>query len=65
MVDLTKLEKIKTQEDLDKEYASTNAIQYLQSTDWYVVRKAETGVPVPDNVIIKRAEARQTIKDAE
>jgi hypothetical protein len=31
---------------------------YLDSTDWYVVRFAETGVPVPVDVTAKRAAAR-------
>lgn len=31
---------------------------YLTSTDWYVVRMAETGVPVPADVTEKRAAAR-------
>lgn len=31
---------------------------YLDSTDWYVVRFAETGVPVPVEVTTKRAAAR-------
>ena len=31
---------------------------YLDSTDWYVVRMAETGVPVPADVTAKRAAAR-------
>jgi hypothetical protein len=31
---------------------------YLNSTDWYVVRFAETGVPVPAEVTQKRAAAR-------
>ena len=31
---------------------------YLDSTDWYVVRFSETGVPIPEEVSTKRAEAR-------
>jgi hypothetical protein len=31
---------------------------YLDSTDWYVVRMAETGVPAPADVTSKRAAAR-------
>lgn len=31
---------------------------YLDSTDWYVVRFSETGVPIPEEVSAKRAEAR-------
>ena len=35
--------------------------QYLDSTDWYAVRFAETGVPVPDEVRRKRQAAREEI----
>lgn len=31
---------------------------YLNSTDWYVVRFAETGTPIPDEVSTGRAAAR-------
>jgi hypothetical protein len=38
---------------------------YLSSTDWYVVRKADTGKAVPSDITTKRATARQTISDLE
>ena len=34
------------------------ALEYLKNTDWYVTRKMETGVEIPDGVSTKRAEAR-------
>lgn len=34
---------------------------YLASTDWYVVRMAETGIPVPDDILEARAAARAAI----
>lgn len=34
---------------------------YLSYTDWYVVRKADTGKAVPSDITTKRAEARTTI----
>lgn len=34
------------------------ALNYLASTDWYVTRKIETGVEIPEDVSVKRAEAR-------
>lgn len=34
------------------------AISYLLSTDWYLIRKAETGADVPPDVLSLRAEAR-------
>jgi hypothetical protein len=41
------------------------AYSYLNSTDWYVVRKADTGKAIPEDVTTKRIEARQTINDLE
>lgn len=35
--------------------------QYLNDTDWYAVRYAETGVEIPAEVKQKRAEAREEI----
>lgn len=46
--------KTQTQRDND----STLAKQYLALTDWYVLRLVETGKPIPEEVVIKRAEAR-------
>lgn len=37
---------------------SEDAKKYLASTDWYVVRKSETGVLVPLDVTLARAAAR-------
>ena len=39
-------------------HTKAEALAYLASTDWYVTRKAETGVEIPEEVSIKRAEAR-------
>ena len=52
-----------TEKELDEYLASINfarkqALDYLTSTDWYIVRFAETGVEIPAGVIAKRAEAR-------
>ena len=33
-------------------------LNYLASTDWYVVRKAETGVDIPQDVLDKRGLCR-------
>jgi alkylhydroperoxidase family enzyme len=43
--------------------AETNATSqaYLDSTDWYITRHAETGVAVPDDVTTARAAARAAI----
>jgi hypothetical protein len=41
--------------------ASAVARQYLADTDWMVIRAAETGVPVPDEVTAARAAARASV----
>ena len=47
--------------DLAQEEVNTLNREYLESTDWYVVRFVETGVPIPQEVFNKRAEARLQI----
>jgi len=43
--------------------AETNATSqaYLDSTDWYITRQAETGIAVPADVTTARAAARANI----
>lgn len=36
---------------------------YLDDTDWYVTRLAETGRPIPPEVTAARAAARETLSD--
>lgn len=36
---------------------------YLTSTDWYIIRKFETGVEIPSDVIIRRQLARESMID--
>lgn len=38
--------------------AKADALAYLNSTDWYFARLAETSAPVPGEVLMKRAAAR-------
>jgi hypothetical protein len=52
-------EDISAQVDQDKINAEARA--YLASTDWYVVRQAETGVAVPQSILDARAAARASI----
>ena len=40
---------------------NAEARAYLLSTDWYVVRFAETGVAIPDEVITARKSARESV----
>lgn len=39
-----------------------NAKTYLIQTDWYYIRKLETGEEIPPEIIIKRNEARELIR---
>ncbi len=39
-------------------HTKAEALAYLASTDWYLTRKAETGVEIPEEVSRLRAEAR-------
>lgn len=52
----------KTAEQLQAEI-NAEAKAYLASTDWYVVRQAETGIAVPADVVEARAEARAKIAE--
>ena len=49
------------QEQIQKANNAKN-MQYLYSTDWYVARFIETGIPIPDDVRTSRAIARESIK---
>ena len=46
-----------------KERSNDEHLKYLQSTDWYVVRKADTGKAIPSDVVTKRQAARDAIQD--
>lgn len=61
MVDLTQLEKVKTDKEVEADQSRQSAIAYLSSTDWYVVRQFETGEKVPDEISELRAEARKKL----
>ena len=43
---------------IERSEAIRSAREYLASTDWYVVRRSETGEPIPQDVMDKRAAAR-------
>ena len=40
---------------------NADALAYLASTDWYVIRWQETGTPMPDNIIAARQSARDRV----
>ena len=43
--------------------AAEAARRYLAETDWMVIRAAETGKPVPEDVATARAEARLVVRE--
>lgn len=47
---------------LSEKEMSDDAVQYLSSTDWYITRQLETGIPVPEEITTLRAEARLKVK---
>jgi len=53
---------IETQEEHPQGKVNFESMMYLQETDWYLIRKAETGAAVPQEVLIKRQEAREAIQ---
>lgn len=42
----------------DAEVAKAEALAYLAATDWYVTRQMETGKAIPEDVVARRAAAR-------
>ena len=45
-----------------KENSNEQHLKYLKETDWYVVRKADTGVAIPTDVANKRQASREAIQ---
>lgn len=39
-------------------------LAYLAETDWYVVRKSETGKAIPEEILTKRQAARAAINNS-
>ena len=35
-----------------------NAKKYLLETDWYITRQSEIGTPIPEDILLKRSQAR-------
>lgn len=40
---------------------NAEALAYLDETDWYIIRQQETGEPIPDEILSKRAAARKVV----
>lgn len=50
-----------TEEDIEadnRRVAREAAKKYLANTDWYVSRKAEAGIAIPDDILALRQQAR-------
>ena len=47
--------------DISSDNLKAEASFYLNTTDWYVLRKLETGKDIPEDVLIKRQQARDTL----
>ena len=61
MVDLSQLQPIKTESDLKAELDRQEAIRYLTSTDWYVIRFIEVGKDMPQEIKDARLKARSIL----
>jgi hypothetical protein len=46
---------------VEQEKQNAEALAYLESTDWLIIREIDAGVPCPVDVKAKRAEARSKI----
>lgn len=64
-IDFEQVVKVKSPEDLAKEQLAAEALAYLASTDWYVLRFVENGKSVPKDVTAAREVARAHIEDAQ
>lgn len=42
----------------EQEEINQQSVNYLLETDWYVIRQLETGIEMPEEVRIKREQAR-------
>ena len=51
-------ERLKPTPEQIAESERAGALRYLAETDWYVVRFAETGKPIPEDILADRAAAR-------
>jgi hypothetical protein len=63
--DLFIVKDFRTQAEIDQQIQddiNSEALAYLASTDWYVIREQETGVVTPEDIKTARAEARERIK---
>ncbi|KTB62616.1 hypothetical protein AO066_18180 [Pseudomonas fluorescens] len=61
MVDLSKLEPVKTAQDVTDQTDLDRARAYLKETNWHAFALLEDGTPIPDEIKAARTAARATI----
>lgn len=49
-------------EELEQKQINAESEAYLRKTDWYAIRFADSGEPMPEDVKLKRKAARERIK---
>jgi hypothetical protein len=55
-------EKDAHEQEQARDKANQEALSYLASTDWYVIRSLDSGEPIPDEVKAGRVQARAAIR---
>lgn len=66
LVDGYVIEKEKELSEVEANISNAfKAREYLNSTDWYVIRNIENGSAIPDEVATKRLESRVIVSDYE
>ena len=61
MVDLSKLEPVKTAQDVANQLDLEQARAYLRETNWHAFALLEDGTPIPSEIATARTAARATI----
>jgi hypothetical protein len=59
---VTAQDKIAAEKKLKQDLINQESLKYLTETDWYVTRKQETGVDIPEDILTKRQAARDKVK---
>lgn len=62
MINWSNVEKVVTEEEIKHQNDIRLAKEYLSETDWYVMRFVETGKAIPEDIQVKRDEARLVIE---
>lgn len=47
--------------EIEQEKANAEALKYLAETDWLMIRELEIGKPMPEEIKIKRQQARDKV----